>query len=304
MAATRFAYVKTYELPDPILPNTYFVVRIDGQSFHRFSDVHAFVKPNDLSALQLMDNAAEDVMRALPDAVLGFGESDEYSFLFRKTATLFNRRESKIMSTVVSHFTSSYVFNWSRYFPDKMLQYPPTFDARLVVYPSEKEVKDYFAWRQADTHINNLYNTAFWALVQQGGMSTSEAHQKLNGTVSADKNEILHSQFGINYNSVDARFRKGSVVVKVQKPVEKPNEASASSAQSDVEAGGSFDQGTPDTDVGEKDITAQKIQHRREKKEAKKAEKMAMRKREWVLSVMHCDVIGDDFWHSHPDILQ
>ncbi|KAG8946993.1 tRNA-His guanylyltransferase [Tulasnella sp. 424] len=73
MAATRFAYVKTYELPDPILPNTYFVVRIDGQSFHRFSDAHAFV----IRALQLMDNAAEDVMKALPDAMLAFGESDE-----------------------------------------------------------------------------------------------------------------------------------------------------------------------------------------------------------------------------------
>ncbi|KAG9044801.1 tRNA-His guanylyltransferase [Tulasnella sp. UAMH 9824] len=300
MAATRFAYVKTYELPDPILPNTYFIVRIDGQSFHRFSDVHAFVKPNDLRALQLMDNAAEDVLRALPDAVLAFGESDEFSFLFRRSATLFNRRES----TVVSHFTSSYVFNWSRYFPDKALQYPPTFDARLVVYPGEKEVKDYFAWRQADTHINNLYNTVFWALVQHGGMSTSEAHQKLKGTVSADKNEILHSQFGINYNSVDARFRKGSVVVKVLKPVEESQEASRSSGHSDTGASGSFDQGGSETEVGENDITAQKIQQRREKKEAKKAEKAAMKKREWILSVMHCDVIGDEFWRSHPDVLQ
>ena len=28
-------------------------------------------------------------------------------------------------------------------------------------------------------HINNLYNTCFWALVQQGGMSTAEAHAEL-----------------------------------------------------------------------------------------------------------------------------
>lgn len=36
MAGTRFAYVRTYELPDPLLPNTYIVVRIDGHGFHRF----------------------------------------------------------------------------------------------------------------------------------------------------------------------------------------------------------------------------------------------------------------------------
>ncbi|KAG8946994.1 tRNA-His guanylyltransferase [Tulasnella sp. 424] len=298
MAATRFAYVKTYELPDPILPNTYFVVRIDGQSFHRFSDTHAFVKPNDIRALRLMDNAAEDVMRALPDAMLAFGESDEY----RKTSTIYNRRESKILSTVVSQFTSSYVFHWSQYFPDQMLQYPPTFDGRVIVYPSEQEVKDYFAWRQADTHINNLYNTAFWALVQQGGMSTSEAHQKLKGTVSADKNETLYSQFGVNYNSVEARFRKGSVVVKVERPIEEPPKDSVSSAQSDNSP---LDQvGSDNNDAGEKDAEAQRIQHRRKKKETKKAEKAANRKREWVLSVMHCDVIGNEFWQSYPSILQ
>lgn len=33
-------------------------------------------------------------------------------------------------------------------------------------------------------HINNLYNTAFWALVQQGGMSTKEAHATLSVRLS------------------------------------------------------------------------------------------------------------------------
>lgn len=31
-----------------------------------------------------------------------------------------------------------------------------------------QHVRDYFAWRQADCHINNLYNTCFWALVADG----------------------------------------------------------------------------------------------------------------------------------------
>lgn len=38
-----------------------------------------------------------------------------------------------------------------------------------------QHVRDYFAWRQADCHINNLYNTCFWALVADGEHSLLQA---------------------------------------------------------------------------------------------------------------------------------
>jgi hypothetical protein len=63
-------------------------------------------------------------------------------------------------------------------------------------------------------HINNLYNTSFWALVQQGGMEHRAAEQELSGTFSKDKNEILFSRFGINYNNEPDIFRKGSVLYR------------------------------------------------------------------------------------------
>jgi tRNAHis guanylyltransferase len=81
MAASRFAYVRNFELPDPLLPATFIIFRIDGHSFHRFSDVHTFAKPNDSRALQLMDHAARSLMDEYSDIVLGFGESDEYRYL-------------------------------------------------------------------------------------------------------------------------------------------------------------------------------------------------------------------------------
>ena len=137
--------------------------------YDRFSDKHNFNKPNDLRALELMDHAARDVMEEYPDIVLGFGESDEFrsvfpttassafwtdnavSFLLRKSTDLYNRREAKIVSTLTSLFTSSYVFHWQTYFPNNPLQYPPSFDGRVVLYPTEREVRDYFSWRQADS---------------------------------------------------------------------------------------------------------------------------------------------------------
>ncbi|KAI9451357.1 Thg1 C terminal domain-containing protein [Lactarius psammicola] len=208
MAGSRWAYVRNFELPDTLLPNTFILLRIDGHSFHRCA------YPNDVRALELMDLAAWTVMREYPDVVLAYGQSDEYSFLLRKSAKLYNRRQSKITSLLCSLFTSAYVMLWPQCFPDTRLRYAPSFDARIVLYPGAQEVRDYFSWRQADTHINNLYNTAFWALVQQGGQTTKEAHETLRGTVSSQKQEILFSRFGINYNDLPRQFRKGSIIVR------------------------------------------------------------------------------------------
>ena len=68
------------------------------------------------------------------------------------------------------------------------MKYPPSFDGRAVLYPDAKNVRDYFAWRQADCippfdkadtgHINNLHNTTYWALVNQG-MSEQDATKRL-----------------------------------------------------------------------------------------------------------------------------
>lgn len=93
MAGTRFSYVKSFEQPDALLPETYMVLRLDGHGFHKFSDAHAFAKPNDARALRLMDAAAAAVMDEFRDVVLAFGESDEFSFLLRKKCTLYNRRQ-------------------------------------------------------------------------------------------------------------------------------------------------------------------------------------------------------------------
>ncbi len=86
---------------------------------------------------------------------------------------------SKIITTISSFFAASYVFHWPSYFPDTPLLYPPTFDGRVVLYPTPSNLRDYLSWRQADCHINNLYNTCFWALMHSG-LSTTEAQAKLS----------------------------------------------------------------------------------------------------------------------------
>lgn len=214
MAKSKFEYVKEFERDDNCLPNCWIVVRIDGRNFSKFCDVHQFVKPNDVAALKLMNQAAITVMEDFKEIILGFGQSDEYSFIFRKDTQLYKRRASKLMSNVNSLFASAYVYHWPHFFRGKELLYPPSFDARVILYPTDKNLRDYLAWRQADVHINNLYNTCFWNLILKRNLTPTQAEEKLRGTLASHKNELLFQEFGINYNNEPLLFRKGTTLIR------------------------------------------------------------------------------------------
>ena len=58
----------------------------------RFAEQHTFTKPNDNRALGLMTRSARSVMEELEDIVIAYGQSDEFSFVFKRTSTWFKRR--------------------------------------------------------------------------------------------------------------------------------------------------------------------------------------------------------------------
>jgi len=239
-----------------------------------------------------MDNAAICLMREFPEITLGFGQSDEFSFLIRKSATLYNRRRSKITSIMCSFFTASYVMNWASYFPNTPLRFIPSFDARIVLYPGRREVQDYFSWRQADTHINNLYNTAFWAIVQHGGQSTKDAHNALRGTNSGQKHEMLYSKYGINYNALPRRFRTGSVLVREQL------------VNGEIDAGGLSLEDTPETNsVGTPASNRVSIGSEEDVVTPRVSGNHLSRQETSRIALLHCDIIKEEFWNQRPYLL-
>ncbi|KAF4878922.1 tRNA(His) guanylyltransferase [Colletotrichum siamense] len=277
MANSKFEYVKAFEQADTLLPNTWIVVRIDGRGFTKLCAKYQFEKPNDKRALDLMNAAARVVVTELPDITIAYGVSDEYSFVFHKSCTLFERRASKLVSTVVSTFTANYIYLWSQYFPDTPLSPPlPSFDGRAVCYPTVSNLRDYMSWRQVDCHINNLYNTTFWSLIQLGGYDNKTAEQMLAGTVSSDKNEILFSKFNINYNNEPEMYKKGSVIFRDYELVE-PGTHNASEA----------------ADALAEPTQQSKSQAEKEKKKRNKAR----------VVIEHLDIIKDDFWDRRPWLL-
>ncbi|KAI5743427.1 hypothetical protein M8J77_018061 [Diaphorina citri] len=213
MAKSKFEYVREFESHDRCLPNCFIVVRVDGKGFHKFTEAHGFDKPNDRSGLWLMSKAAACVIEEFNDICCAYGQSDEYSFIFSRNTNIYNRRADKIASVVCSLFTSSYGFYWDK-FCCKKLKYPPAFDSRVILYPTVRNLRDYLSWRQADAHINNLYNTAFWGLVQKCGHSKQEAEKILRGTVSSEKHELLFKDCKINYNNECELYKKGTIIIK------------------------------------------------------------------------------------------
>lgn len=273
MAKSKFEYVKQFETEDRLMPNCWIVVRIDGKAFHRFSDTHHYMKPNDERGLNLMTRAAQNVMEDFKDILLAYGQSDEYSFVLHKNSNIYNRRGSKIATNIVSLFASSFVMMWPRYFSTQELHYPPSFDARVVLYPSDQNLKDYLSWRQADCHINNLYNTCFWKLVQERGMSPGQAQERLKGTLSSDKNELLFADFNINYNNLSELYRKGTILVRCK----------------DADPVGDPVRGTTAAGPRGRQVTL--------------AGNHVHSKARPSTVVLHTDLIGKQFWDEHPDLL-
>jgi len=143
---------------------------------------------------------------------------------------------------------------------------------------------------KVSAHINNLYNTAFWALVQQGGQTTKEAHETLRGTVSSQKQEILYSRFGINYNDLPGQFRKGSIIVREKLPIVETDDDEGE-ADIKIKADSIPNENDPVPDV---DDTAP-AKSSAEKRRARATTQQRL---------LHYDIIGDGFWKRRSYLLE
>jgi tRNA(His) guanylyltransferase len=292
MANSKYEYVKDFETSTTLLPHTYTIVRIDGVSFSQFAITHHWKKPMDERAVALMNACAIECMKRFPDIIMAYGVSDEFSFLFNPFTTLYSRRLDKIISVLVSTFASQFVFLWPHYFDihDEPLQSPPSFDARATSYPTLESARDYFSWRQVDCHINALYNLAFTNLVEKEKLSNHEAHLVLGPTDSAQKNEILFSRFGINYNNSSEVYRKGNILiwsVDNMKPTE-----NTESEQKSIENNDTMSDNASIEPTGMQDSNSPSISRKRSPPKPKRS-----------VHVIHEDMINPSFYDRHIGIL-
>ncbi|KAM5501325.1 tRNA-His guanylyltransferase [Microsporum canis] len=116
-------------------------------------------------------------------------------------------------------------------------------------------------------------------MVQKGGMSNQDAEQELKGTVSSDKNEILFSRYGINYNNELEIFKKGSVLFRDYE-LEQVKRTPASIANTN-------------DDRKWENVELSKTQLEKHQKLRRKAN----------VAIAHVDIIKDEFWEQRPWLL-
>lgn len=119
--------------------------------------------------------------------------------------------------------------------------------------------------------------------------------------MASDKNEILFSQFGINYNKEPEICKKGSIIFKEYEDAPSPASTLQKAAYE-----------TPSILLSEKAQRKQEILQVRSEVRAKAAprelsksqlEKIKKRERKAKVVVKHMDIIGDKFWEERPWIL-
>ncbi len=189
-------------IPDKGVLGTYGqleVPRIDGRSFTRLTrELQDFEAPYDERFRDCMVAAVRRLLECGFGVVYGYTQSDEISLLFRRDELTFGRKLRKYNSILAGEASATFTHE---------LGAPAAFDCRISQLPTEKDVVDYFRWRQEDAHRNALSGHCYWLLRGQG-MSDREATRQLDGTSVAARNELLFEN-GINFNELPSWQKRG-----------------------------------------------------------------------------------------------
>ena len=182
-----------------VLPAIHMVARIDGRSFTRLTkEVHAFEAPFDVRFRDMMVETTKHLMTCGFSVVYGYTESDEISLLFSSSERLFSRKVRKYVSVLAGEASAKFSLQ---------LGDVAAFDARISQLPTQRDVVDYFRWRNEDAFRNALNSHAYWMLRRQGA-SANAATQQLSGTSVAEKNELLFHG-GTNFNDLSTWQKRG-----------------------------------------------------------------------------------------------
>ena len=122
--------------------------------------------------------------------------------------------------------------------------------------------------------------------------------------MSSEKNELLFSEFGVNYNTLPELYRKGTVLIWA--PAEKPDKCSSSSSYGASADSAKFQLHPPSTanddrttseaaEMAAASSLAPTVSERDGKKNKRKAKRTVV--------PLHVDIIGSKFWSERVDIL-
>lgn len=203
-------------------PRMYNVMRLDGRAFHTFTK--NFKRPFDEQFIKAMDMAAIAVCKEIQGARFAYVQSDEISVLFTsfsettdiKTAqSYFDGDFQKTLCIPTSKCSSTFNFAINEYMISLGLRDKNTdlgfdeirnladFDNRIIPFPDEIEVSNYFIWRQQDFARNSVQSVA----------SSLYSHKELENKNTKVMQEMCF-QKGVNWNDLEPKYKCGRLIVK------------------------------------------------------------------------------------------
>ncbi len=172
------------------------ILRIDGRAFHTL--MRSASTPFDCEFAEVMDMVGLALMEEISTARFGYLQSDEISFLlidYNKfdSQQWFGGNIQKIASVSASIAGSIFTRRW-----DSTAQV--FFDSRVFAIP-ERDVVNYFIWRQRDWERNSLQMLA----------RKHYLHKDLYEKRESEIHEMLFKK-GVNWDRLELKWKRGRIV--------------------------------------------------------------------------------------------
>ena len=131
-------------------------------------------------------------------------------------------------------------------------------------------------------------------------MSTTEAHEKLKGTHSKDKHEMLFSEFNINYTKEPGIYRRGTIYVRVK--VDDEEEAKSPKLNGQEEDGNEADAEHNEKEESPEAEEEKKEDTKEETKEEAGQEKQKGHKVKMKVIGVHEDLVEKEAFYEKYDL--
>ena len=194
---------------------TFTIIRLDGKAFHTYT--RGLNKPFDKDLYEDIDNAIIAMLPEIQGVQFAYTQSDEISLLLTDfaiptTSAWFDGNIQKIVSvsasTITKHFNKYRLIRSFNEWQNKtgVLDFScgAEFDARVFTIPDRIEVMNYFVHRNQDCARNAV------SMVAQSKFS----HKQLHGKSTAEMQEMLMTETGINWANYPEDLKNGRLIVK------------------------------------------------------------------------------------------
>lgn len=182
------------------------LVRLDGHGFHKYTK--GLQRPYDERLSRCMIETTQMLVKET-QALVGYTQSDEISLLYFADynspnfppSYIYDGRFQKMTSLLAGKASSYFSRKAMEYLPEKNHMYPE-FDCRAWQVPNRAEAANVFYWREQDATKNAISMAAHAYF----------SHKRLQNMSGAEKQEMLFSEKGINFNDYPVFFKRGTYV--------------------------------------------------------------------------------------------